>query len=288
MLYYLNETVVMKMKNTFSIGQMAKLHNIPIKTLRYYDEIDLFKPNEVNEESGYRYYSSEQFKQLDIIHYLKTMGVPLKEIKQQLHSRNINEFLTTLKNHHQTIEEKIKEFERIKKRLEVRINEINNCQNIVDVGVPNIRFIHERPIVQLQEAIRSIHDLELSLRKLKNEFKLMSPIFLGKVGLTLAEQQVKQNNLHEYNSIFLLLEEAEEQELFKDMMTFFPKGMYATVFYSGTHKESQDYYQILLNFLEANQYETTGDFIERAIIDQFISKDETAFLTEIQVPIKEK
>lgn len=278
----------MQMKNKLSIGQMSKLHNIPIKTLRYYDEINLFKPIEVNEESGYRYYSTEQFKQLDIIHYLKTLGVPLKEINRQLGSRDINEFLSALKRHHHTIEEKITELENIKRRVEIRIKEIDGSMGIQNIGVPEIKHLPSRKVVQLQGEIRSVQELELSLRKLKGEFKNISPIFLGKVGLTRTISRVKQNNFLEYNSIFLLLEELDEQEYFHDLSTIFPEGDYCCIFYRGVRSESPKYYQILLNYFENNHFEVVGDFIERAIIDQFISNDENAFLTEIQVPIKKK
>jgi len=40
------------MKIRFTIGEMAKLHNTQIKTLRYYDEIGVFKPIEVDENNG--------------------------------------------------------------------------------------------------------------------------------------------------------------------------------------------------------------------------------------------
>lgn len=276
------------MKDKLSIGQMSKLHSIPIKTLRYYDEIDLFKPIEVNQESGYRYYSTEQFKQLDIINYLKTLGVPLKEIKRQLHSRDINEFLQALKKHHSTIEEKIKEFENIKKRLEIRMNEIDGSQKIERIGVPILKNIPSRKVVRLQEKIQTVHELEISLRKLKNEFKNIAPIFLGKVGLTHTLVQVKNNNFAEYNSIFLVLEESGEQELFHDMMTIFPEGTYCSIFYRGVRSDSPNFYRILLEFIHEKNYEILGDFIERAIVDQFISNDKTAFLTEIQVRVKEK
>ncbi|SFD93721.1 DNA-binding transcriptional regulator, MerR family [Bacillus sp. OV194] len=111
------------MKNRFSIGQMAKLHNIPVKTLRYYDEIGLFTPVNVDPVSGYRYYSIEQFELLDIIYYLKSMGVPLKQIKLQLEKRNLNSFLDILQKHKEDAEEKIRELESISKRLEHRITE---------------------------------------------------------------------------------------------------------------------------------------------------------------------
>jgi len=127
---------------------------------------------------------------------------------------------------------------------------------------------------------------ELALRKLKNEFQEITPIFLGKVGFTRTITQVMENNFKEYNSIFLLLEEVEEQELLQKISTNFPEGYYATIYYRGVRSEAPTYYKVLMNFLKENNYEIKGDFIERAIVDQFLSKDENTFLTEIQVPIK--
>ncbi|MEC1715995.1 MerR family transcriptional regulator [Schinkia azotoformans] len=273
------------MRNKFSIGQLSKLHNIPVKTLRYYDEIDLFKPIYINEETGYRYYSSEQFKQLDIIHYLKTLGVPLKEIKQQLQSRNIIELQESLKKHHETVETKINELTRIKKRLEGRIKEIDASLKVTNIGEPTVLKIPERTVVQLQEKIGSIHELELALRKLKNEFEVLSPIFLGKVGFTRTISQVKHYDFKEYNSIFLLLEDVEEQDLLQKMSNVFPGGHYVSIFYRGVRSEASSYYKVLLNFIKENNYEIKGEFIERAIVDQFLSNDEEAFLTEIQVQV---
>jgi len=52
-----------------------------VKTLRYYDDIDLFKPIEVDLFTGYRYYKEEQLKDLKLIETLKNIGFSLEEIK---------------------------------------------------------------------------------------------------------------------------------------------------------------------------------------------------------------
>ena len=44
----------------YKIGEFSKLTDVPVKTLRYYDEIDLFKPAETDFYSNYRYYKEEQ------------------------------------------------------------------------------------------------------------------------------------------------------------------------------------------------------------------------------------
>lgn len=42
------------------IGSFAKLSNVSIKTLRFYDTNGLLVPSYTDEQTGYRYYSEEQ------------------------------------------------------------------------------------------------------------------------------------------------------------------------------------------------------------------------------------
>ena len=65
----------------FRIGEFSKLTGIPIRTLRYYDSIDLFKPSEVDLFTSYRYYKEEQVKDLELINELKEVGFTLEEIR---------------------------------------------------------------------------------------------------------------------------------------------------------------------------------------------------------------
>lgn len=65
----------------YRIGEFSKLTGIPIRTLRYYDSIDLFKPSEVDLFTSYRYYKEEQVKDLELISELKEVGFTLEEIR---------------------------------------------------------------------------------------------------------------------------------------------------------------------------------------------------------------
>ncbi len=276
------------MKNKFSIGQMSKLHNIPVKTLRYYDEIDLFKPIEVNPENGYRYYSIEQFKLLDIINYLKVLGVPLADIKKQTSNRDIDELIDTLKEHKRITEQKIQELEMAKKKLEARIHEFEEAKKITDIAVPFIKTLPERKIIQLKETISSFFELELSLRKLKQQYHHLASIFIGKVGLTISESNFQHESFMEYSSIFLILEEEENSKLIEEIdFGTLSKGTYACIFFRGGHKDAPSYFQILNHFIKERNYKIKGDFMIRTIIDQFISNNRDEFLAEIQVLIEQ-
>ena len=75
----------------YQIGEISKLCNIPIKTLRYYDEIDLLKPSKIDEETNYRYYSVDQLVYILIIKQFKDAGFSLKEIKKFLDRDDLEE-----------------------------------------------------------------------------------------------------------------------------------------------------------------------------------------------------
>jgi effector-binding domain-containing protein len=64
----------------FKIGDFSTLSRVTVKALRYYDEIGLLKPAQIDGASGYRYYSADQLPRLYYIQALKMMGLSLEEI----------------------------------------------------------------------------------------------------------------------------------------------------------------------------------------------------------------
>lgn len=64
-----------------SISETSKITNLSIRTLRYYDEIDLIKPSKIT-DAGYRYYDEKSLEKLQEILFLKELDFSLKEIKE--------------------------------------------------------------------------------------------------------------------------------------------------------------------------------------------------------------
>ncbi|MGG5318674.1 MerR family transcriptional regulator [Enterococcus sp. AZ072] len=67
----------------YTVKQLADLSGVSPRTLRYYDEINLLKPAEVN-LAGYRLYKQTEVDRLQQILVYRSMGLPLKEIRQIL------------------------------------------------------------------------------------------------------------------------------------------------------------------------------------------------------------
>jgi DNA-binding transcriptional MerR regulator/effector-binding domain-containing protein len=66
------------------IGDFARLSQVSVVTLRYYDEMNLLKPVEVDTCTGYRFYSADQLARLNRILALKDLGFSLEQIKLML------------------------------------------------------------------------------------------------------------------------------------------------------------------------------------------------------------
>ena len=86
------------------IDEFSKLSGVPIRTLRYYDEIDLFKPAEIDLFTDYRYYKEEQIEDLNLINNLKDVGFSLEEIKSNWNHFNNEVMLNKKKELEQKLE----------------------------------------------------------------------------------------------------------------------------------------------------------------------------------------
>ena len=63
------------------IGEFSKMMQVTVKTLRHYEQKGLLVPDEVDEWTGYRYYSIAQMQRLNTIRGLQRQGFWLEEIK---------------------------------------------------------------------------------------------------------------------------------------------------------------------------------------------------------------
>ncbi|AOR24125.1 MerR family transcriptional regulator [Clostridium taeniosporum] len=272
------------MKDLFTIGEISKLFNINIKTLRYYDEIDLFKPIFIDKSNNYRYYSTEQFEQLNTIIYLKGLKMPLSTINFHLKKRSIDNITELLERQKKTTEEKIKELEVIKQKIENRINQINYARQYDKLDIIQEIEFEERTIVLLKQKIKSNNDLELSIRHLENRANKNASIFIGKVGLSICIDKLKDKIFDEYDSIFLFTEDDEVEN--KNLIKVLPNGIYITIRFNGTHKSSPQYYDKLLKYIEEKRYKIMSDPIEITLIDFGLTNEKSEFITEIQILVK--
>lgn len=104
----------------YTIGQISKMFNIPISTLRYYDKEGLF-PN-IERVSGVRRFTEREVNEIRIIECLKKSGMEIKNIKQ---------FMEWCAQGSETYPERKEMFEKQKKQVEDEIERMNKVLDML-------------------------------------------------------------------------------------------------------------------------------------------------------------
>ena len=103
-----------------TIGEVSSLCHIPIKTLRYYDEIGLLNPAFTDPVTRYRYYSHTELFYISIIKELKLFDFSLTDIKVFMARENLRSIPQLYRKRKEEIEAQIEHLLKIKGRIESR------------------------------------------------------------------------------------------------------------------------------------------------------------------------
>ena len=110
------------------IGELAGLAGVSVKALRVYESKNIIKPVEVDKDSGYRYYSADQLKQVESLLELQDMGFTLNEIEQILSGKLSKGQIIAL------FEEKEVAQQEMIWRMEAKLEEIKSIKETMENG----------------------------------------------------------------------------------------------------------------------------------------------------------
>lgn len=108
-----------------NVGDAARLCGLPAKTIRYYEEIGLVKPDRAG--NGYRAYSRDDVHRLTFLKRARALGFSIDDCRQltALHddrgraSQNVRSIASA---HVETIERKVRELQAMRATLDKLIN----------------------------------------------------------------------------------------------------------------------------------------------------------------------
>ena len=108
----------------YKIGEFSKIVDIPVRTLRFYDEYGVLQPSEIDDFTGYRFYTDENIVECELIKLLKSVDFTLEEIV--LYKNNLNNEILDKKQ--QEILEQIELLKKKFKRLTIMKEEFQNAK----------------------------------------------------------------------------------------------------------------------------------------------------------------
>jgi effector-binding domain-containing protein len=103
------------------IGRFSKMTRLSVKALRLYDEIGLLAPAHVDPTSGYRYYDLGQANRAEAVRILRSVDMPLDEIRAILDTDDAELVHKQLVVHRERLAERLAAQERMLAYLEALI-----------------------------------------------------------------------------------------------------------------------------------------------------------------------
>ncbi|MCG8484969.1 MAG: MerR family transcriptional regulator [Clostridia bacterium] len=271
-----------------SIGEFSNICKVSTKTLRYYAEIELIIPDEINTETGYRYYSVKQLETMLFINRLKSYNFSLKEIKTILESEELldEKLYLALTKKKREIEKQVQEFKS-------KSDEINNDIENLKKGKSIMSYL-ESIDVQLVEVAKMCL---LFSRKMVHEYEISK-----EYGNSFSEllKRIQRDNLTMLAPPMVLFHSAEFSQFGLDMefaipvkeyvagtRDFSPRLCLKSTLY-GSYSDISSIYIKQREWAEKEGYESNNALYEVYVTDPSQVEKESELITEIYYPVKKK
>lgn len=267
----------------FRIGDVAKMFHVSVGSLRHYEQAGLLKPEYIDPDTGYRYYSVRQFEVLNTIRYLRVLDMPLNQIGDFLRNREIDVMEDKLLKQKELVAQKQRELAAIERKIDHRLQQLKDARS----SERNVIRLKKAPacrVVWLRDSLspQSYLDLEYAIRRLE-ENQRESLAFLGKVGVGISKENLLAEKFAQYDSVFLVL---DEEDLYEGEVEEHPEELCVSLYFCGSHREAGVYYEKLMKYIKKHKLEITGFSREITLIDYGMTDDTEKFVTEIRIPVR--
>lgn len=284
----------MKEEDRYSIGEVAEICNIPIKTLRYYDEIKLVVPNFRDNVSKYRYYSKDQMVTLCIVRKLRIMGFGLKEIndivlgnKADNLEKSIDHKLIEIYEEINSLQDKYAEGHAFLQRLKTGVDllsekEETTSEDISIVQIPESDLVYTRKIMQNYSNAEVSIERWVEIVDLCEKLKLKSK---GTVIVTYYSYPLEQFLYKDTDIEFGILVEPHEN-IDEKCCRKFGGFTAATAIHIGNYADIVHTHIKLVQWINQNGYKIIGEVSEEFIISPLDVNNIDEHVTKIIIPVE--
>ncbi len=265
----------------FRIGEFSKMSKTTVKTLRYYDETGLLKPQQTDPFTNYRFYTSKQLIKLHQIKAFRQIGLSIDEIKMILAGRNAKEILKKRKAELLDAlacgQEQLSRIEFILSGKEEEY--LMNYQAIIKELPECIVYAKRMTVPNYDAYFTLIPAIGEKMQKVNPDVKCAIPEYCFIIYL---DGEYKEKDFH--------VEFCEAVDRFGkdfDDVTFqkIEKTTAVSVMHKGAYAGLSQAYAYAFRWIEENGYAVSGNPRESYIDGIWNKEKQEDWLTELQIPV---
>jgi DNA-binding transcriptional MerR regulator len=273
------------------IGEFSKLVQVPVATLRYYDQVGLLKPVEVDPWSGYRFYSVGQLPRLHRILALKGLGFTLEQIGAVLDEGLTPEQIRgMLRLRHAQLSQHLAEVQGQLLDVEVRLGQIEREDQLPRYDVI---LKHVQPtLVALVRAILPTHSASGSLfgevyDGIGEHVAAALGPQPGQGGQTMVLWYDTEFRDREVDGAAAFILRCPVPERGRMRVHELPAATMAATIHHGSYATLGQAHEAILAWIEANGYRIAGPDREVYLYNSTpVRLDDPSYVTEVQYPVE--
>ncbi|MCL1996330.1 MAG: GyrI-like domain-containing protein [Defluviitaleaceae bacterium] len=268
-------------KKLYSIGDAAKISKITKKALRFYDELDIIRPDKIF-DNRYRYYTIETLLMIPVLKYFKQMGFTLAEIRNFIHDSNLSKMRALFLKKIATLEEEKREWHKRYTSVVDWTNLIEEAQMVLENNATEVSvkfkegssyFYMKQPFKQ--NTVEAIINMEFT-----NEIENNCNAITGPVIIKYPSH--KDRTQGDCETMTVIQKTIFPQE--KSMMTF-DGGMYLCCYHIGSYDDIASTYKKMIEWSNTHRYKCSDECFERYVVDYWTTKNPDCFVTEIMINV---
>jgi DNA-binding transcriptional MerR regulator len=267
------------------IGDFSKLSRVSIKTLRYYDEMGLLKPVEIDRFTGYRYYSVSQIPRLNRILALKDLGFSLEQIAQILNEGVSPEQLRgMLRLKRAELQQQIADEQERLARIEARLSDIEMEGTMPDYDVV-IKQVEPQLVASVRDTLPSYPAIGRLFDEVYGYLSRFGVNGVSSLGIAIwHDDEYKASDIDGEAAVVLKQPVAEGDRI---KVYELPAVTVASTVHKGAYNRLSQAYEASGRWIEANGYKITGPGREVYLYcGEPVRQDDESYVTEIQFPVE--
>ena len=267
------------MPSSLAIGDFSRATHLSVKTLRHYHQLGLLIPAEVDPDSSYRRYSTEQIPTAQVIRRFRDVDMPLDRIGAVLQAPDVDARNALIAEHLARLEEGLAQTQE---------------------AVASLRGLLQGPSPALPMEHRSEPALQTAAISETVQLDDLGPWFQGALGeltATVAAQGVSTTGpagsmiandffVNERGAITIFVPSAGSiSPVGRVQACALPAVELATIVHAGSHADIDRSYGALATYVSDRALGVDGPIRERYLVGRLDTADEGAWRTEIGWPI---
>lgn len=283
----------------FRIGQFSTFTRVSVRMLRHYDELGLLTPAQIDQQTGYRYYTADQLPRLNRIIALRELGFSLEQIGELLNENlTPDEIRGMLRLRQAEIRQQL-DAEQIRlSQVEDRLRHIEQEKQLSQYEVV-LRHLPQQLVASLRQVVPSFGD---PITAIFDELEIYVTQHGGRANqspLTIFHDDDYRETDLDVEVVVPLEKRIPENDRIK-VADLAETPHMACVIFTGEYSKMTAVLNYLLTWIANNHYEIAGPLREvylrfgagldeRIEIEEaFLTNSNQLYVTEIQIPVKKK